>query len=97
VTELHSRASYGLSCLVLVLVGAVLGMQFKSGDFLTAFSVSVLPALLTITLVVSGAQSATDVPNTLRNPLAFGLVLIWIGNAIAAGLVVWLFRRIQRT
>lgn len=97
VTEMHSRASYGLSCLVLVLVGAVLGMQFKSGDFLTAFSVSVLPALLTITLVVSGAQSATDVPNTLRNPLAFGLVLIWIGNAIAAGLVVWLFKRIQRT
>ena len=97
IVEMHSRASYGISCLVLVLVGSVLGMQFKSGDFLTAFSVSVIPALLTITLVVSGGQVSTDVPMTLVNPLPFGLSLIWAGNVVAALLAAWLFSRIRKT
>jgi lipopolysaccharide export system permease protein len=95
--EMHSRASYGVSCLVLVLMGAVLGVQFKSGDYLTAFAVSVIPALLSITLVVSGAQTATNVPPSLRNPLLLGLVLIWVGNAIAGILALGLFQRIRRT
>lgn len=96
--EMHARASFGVSCLVLVLVGAVLGMRFRSGDFLTAFSVSVIPAILTITLVVAGTQSAGDVSwRTLQNPIWLGLALIWLGNAIAAVLAFWLYSRIRRT
>lgn len=98
IAEMHSRASFGISCLVLVMVGAVLGMQFRSGDFLTAFAVSVMPALVTITLVVAGAQMATDVSwVTLENPIVMGLVLIWAGNVIAGVLATVLFLRIRRT
>ena len=96
--EMHARASFGVSCLVLVLVGAVLGMRFRSGDFLTAFSVSVIPAILTITLVVAGTQSACDVSwKTLQNPIWLGLTLIWLGNAIAAVLALGLYNRIRKT
>ena len=96
--EMHARASFGVSCLILVLVGAVLGMRFRSGDFLTAFSVSVIPAILTITLVVAGTQSACDVSwKTLANPIWLGLALVWLGNAIAAILAFWLYSRIRRT
>lgn len=96
--EMHARASFGVSCLVLVMVGAVLGMLFRSGDFLTAFSVSVIPAIITITLVVAGTQSAGDVSwKTLRNPIWLALVLIWLGNAIAFVLALGLYRRICRT
>lgn len=96
--EMNARASFGVSCLVLVLVGAVLGMRFRSGDFLTAFSVSVIPAILTITLVVAGTQSACDISRrTLQDPIWLGLTLIWLGNAIAAVLAVWLYGRIRRT
>ncbi len=96
--EMHARASFGVSCLVLVLVGAVLGMQFRSGDFLTAFSVSVIPAIITITLVVAGTQSARDVSDrTLQNPIWLGLTLIWLGNAIAAVLALELYNRIRKT
>lgn len=96
--EMHSRASFGVSCLVLVLVGAVLGMQFRSGDFLTAFTVSVIPAILTITLVVAGLQTAGDVSwKTLQNPIALALMLIWLGNAIAAIIALALYNRIRRT
>ena len=42
--EIHSRASFGVSCLVLVMVGTALGMLLRSGDFLSAFAVSVIPA-----------------------------------------------------
>jgi lipopolysaccharide export LptBFGC system permease protein LptF len=96
--EMHARASFGVSCLVLVMVGAVLGMQFRSGDFLTAFSVSVVPAILTISLVVAGTQSAGDVSwKTLQNPIWLGLTLIWLGNVLALVLALWLYGRIRKT
>ena len=96
--EMHARASFGLSCLVLVLVGAVMGMQFRSGDFLSAFAVSVIPALLTITLVVAGTRMATDVSTkTLNDPIVMSLGLIWVGNVLAAGLAWTLFRKLRKT
>jgi lipopolysaccharide export LptBFGC system permease protein LptF len=103
-SELHGRASFAVSCLILVLVGSTLGMMFKSGNFLTAFAVSFIPALLCITLVVAGQQTAGHVPATIdskflqtNQPLQLGLALIWSGNvlvvALAAGLILKLRRR----
>ncbi|HEX8912014.1 MAG TPA: LptF/LptG family permease, partial [Humisphaera sp.] len=43
--ESNGRASFAVSCLILVLVGTALGMMFKSGNFLTAFAISFVPAL----------------------------------------------------
>ena len=33
-SELHFRASFAMSCLILVMVGCALGMMFRSGNFL---------------------------------------------------------------
>ena len=54
----HTRVSFALSCLILVMVGCRLGMMFKSGNFLSASRCSVVPALVSIVLVVTGQQCA---------------------------------------
>jgi len=97
-SELHGRASFALSCLVLVLMGCPLGVMFKSGNFMTAFAVSFVPALLCITLMVCGQQVATHVafvPN-FPNPLERALGFIWTGNAIVILGAAWLSLRLQR-
>src|ERR1700722_1528765 len=101
--ELHGRASFAVSCLILVLVGAALGMMFKSGNFLNAFAVSFVPALLCITLVVAGQQTADHVPDTIdpkflahNGPLHLGLILIWSGNVVVAALAAALAARLSR-
>ena len=67
VSESNSRASFAVSCLILVMVGCSLGMMFRSGNFLTAFAVSFIPALLCITLIVAGQQTCRPSPGTTRN------------------------------
>jgi lipopolysaccharide export LptBFGC system permease protein LptF len=101
--ELHGRASFAVSCLILVLVGCALGMMFKSGNFLTAFAVSFVPALLCITLVVAGQQTADHVPDWISQkflqhdrPLELGLALIWSGNVIVLAMAVVLIAKLRR-
>ncbi len=99
-SEMHSRASFAVSCLILVIVGAALGMMFKSGNFLTAFAISVVPALMCIALIVTGANVCTSIPwrnlQSFENPLNAGLALIWSGNAIVLVIAVTLMWRLQR-
>jgi len=97
--ESSSRASFAVSCLILVLVGCALGMMFRSGNFLTAFAVSFIPALLCITLIVAGQQTCRAVPWTdaiKHNPLKFGVGLIWSGNVMNALIACSLLFRLQR-
>lgn len=100
-SELHARASFALSCFILVMVGAALGMMFRSGNFLSAFAVSVVPALLSIVLIVTGQHTCENVGWNLgadfRNPLLMGLVLIWSGNAMVLLIGCGLLWRLQRT
>jgi lipopolysaccharide export LptBFGC system permease protein LptF len=92
--EIHSRASFAVSCLILVMVGCALGMMFKTGNYLSAFALSVVPALLTICLMITG-QHVSE--NSVANSLTFGLALIWTGDvivlAIALGLLDYLRRQ----
>lgn len=98
ISELNGRASFGLSCLVLVLMGCPLGVMFKSGNFMTAFAVSFVPALLCITLIVCGQQMATHVPFVpdFVNPLGRALGFIWAGNVAVIIGAAWLSSRLQR-
>ena len=95
-SEIHARLSFALSCLILVLVGGTLGMLFRSGNFLSAFAVSVVPAIISIVLIVTGQHVAENVPwyaaPGFDNPLLLGLGLIWSGNLIVLGLgfcLIW--------
>jgi lipopolysaccharide export LptBFGC system permease protein LptF len=101
--ELHGRASFAVSCLILVLVGCALGMMFKSGNFLAAFAISFAPALLCIALVVAGQQTASHVPEVIARkfidhdqPLKLGLCVIWSGNVLVLGMAVGLIARLRR-
>jgi hypothetical protein len=87
-----------VSCLSLVLVGCALGVMFRSGNFLNAFAVSFVPALLCITLIVSGQQTATHVPYAadFKDPLPASLAFIWSGNVITLAAAIYLTYRLQR-
>lgn len=99
-SELHARVSFALSCLILVMVGCALGMMFKSGNFLTAFAVSVVPALISIALIITGQHTCENVPRDVttnfKNTLDLGLGLIWSGNVAVAVLAGALLTRLQR-
>jgi lipopolysaccharide export LptBFGC system permease protein LptF len=92
-SEIHSRASFALSCVVLVLVGCALGMMFRSSNFLSAFAVSFVPAMLCIVLIVTGQQ----ICNHATNSMTVGLAFIWSGNVIVLALALTLLGRLQRT
>jgi lipopolysaccharide export LptBFGC system permease protein LptF len=100
-SELHARASFAVSCFILVLVGCALGLMFRSGNFLSAFAISVVPALLCVTLIVTGQRMSEGIPSVVtasfaNSQLTGGLTLIWSGNAIVAVLAVVLLWRLQR-
>ena len=93
VAELHSRAAFSVAGLVLVLLGAALGVLFRSGHALVAFGVAAVPAMFAITLVILGNQIATSDRSVLQ---PFGLWFIWSGNAVTVGLNVWVYSRMLK-
>lgn len=102
ISEMHSRASFAISCLVLTLVGYGLGVMFKSGNYLNAFAVSVVPAIISIVLIVTGQHICENVPpdlkpETFKDPKQLGLIVIWTGNAIVLAIAVVLMVKLRRT
>jgi hypothetical protein len=101
IAEIHARVSFATSCLVLPIVGGLLGLMFRSGNFLTAFAVCVVPALISISMIVMGQTNAENVPVKLpdggfSNPMPLALTMIWGGNALvalAATAALWRLRR----
>jgi len=91
-SEMHSRASFAVSCFILVMVGCALGMISRSGNFLSAFAVSVVPALLCIALIVTGQHVCESTPKSM----GLGLSLIWSGNVIVLILATFLLGKLQR-
>jgi len=92
-SEIHGRASFAVSCLILVMVGCALGMMFKTGNYLSAFALSVVPALVTICLMITGQHVAE---NSLVNSMSLGIGLIWTGNVIVFGLALGLLDYLRR-
>jgi len=101
VSEMHSRASFAVSCLVLTVVGYALGVMFKSGNYLNAFAVTVVPAIISVVLIVTGQHICEnvpgDMPDNFKNPLKMGLIVIWSGNALVLGLAIVLLAKLRRT
>jgi lipopolysaccharide export system permease protein len=98
-SEMHGRAAFVVSCLLLVIMGASLGMMFRSGNFLTAFAVSVVPAMFSTVLIVTGQHTAESTPTWVtaaNNPLHAGIMLIWVGNVVIGIAGVVLLWRLQR-
>ena len=101
-SELHARCSFALSCVLLALVGAMIGMMTRSGNFVTAFAVSVGPALVAIVLIVTGQHICESMPHVseqghVDDPLRIGLPILWAGNVIVLGLGMGLYYKLSRT
>jgi lipopolysaccharide export LptBFGC system permease protein LptF len=100
-SELHARFGFAFSCFALAIVGAAIGMLFKSGNFVSAFAVSVGPALLSIVLIVTGQHICESVPKDVgknfHDPLNTGLLVLWLGNVLVVALGAGLLMRLRRT
>jgi len=76
----HSRLAFGVSCVVLVLMGAALGIIFRTGHLLTAFGWSFIPAVLCMLTISTGKHIAEQNPGNITN----GIVFLWSGIAVVA-------------
>jgi lipopolysaccharide export LptBFGC system permease protein LptF len=83
VATLHERTAFTFSVLVLVVLGAGLGIVFRGAHAATAFGISFVPSLLVIILIVTGKQMAQN-----AGTFWLGLILMWSGIA-AVGLLDW--------
>jgi len=90
--EIHARVSFAVSCLVLVLVGCALGMMFRTGNYLNAFALSVIPALVSLALIITGQHVCENDATAVR----MGLAIIWSGNVAVLLLVAALMSHLRR-
>lgn len=73
--EMNVRIAYCLSCLLLVSLGAALGLIFRGGHFISAFAIALVPGAILIVLMVMGKEMIRhpDIP-AIR-----GVACIWSG------------------
>ncbi|HUU21882.1 MAG TPA: LptF/LptG family permease [Phycisphaerae bacterium] len=88
IAELNARIAYGVSCFLMVAMGAALGVIFRGGQFISAFAISAVPAAVVIALLLMGK-------GMVRNPdvsTSLGLACIWGGiiALLVANLLLYL-------
>lgn len=93
VAEMHARLAYGVGCLLLVPIGAVLGLIYRGGHLLSAFALSCIPAIVLVVLMVMGKQMIAN-PNV--DSVAAGIGATWSGVALLAALAAYLYGVILR-
>jgi len=80
--EMHWRMAYGVSTILLVSLGAALGLVFRGGQLLTAFVISAIPAGAVILCFLMGRKLISN-PGSSHTA---GVLLIW--GALVALLIV---------
>jgi lipopolysaccharide export LptBFGC system permease protein LptF len=91
-SEFHSRASFSVSCLTLVLFGAALGILLRGKNPLAVFVLGFVPAIVLVLLITAGRQLAEGDPRNVTK----GIVLIWAGNAVLLALVAGVYGKLLR-
>jgi len=90
IAELHTRLAYSSSALVLLVLGAALGIMFHGGHFVSAFGLSFIPMMVVVVLIITGKQIAGV------GELGIGTTLIWSGCALVAFADVVILRTFLR-
>lgn len=88
---IHERTAFSVSVLVLVILGAALGIILRGAHVMMAFGISFVPLLFVIVTIVMGKQMSHNVGTH-----ALGLVVLWSGIVIVTGLDVWTLTRVLR-
>ncbi|MBT3200331.1 MAG: LptF/LptG family permease [Phycisphaerales bacterium] len=94
--EKHMRLAFGVSCLLMVMLGGVLGLIFKGGQFVSALFTSTVPAATVVITILMGKNLAQN-PDVMRldgpsGSLSLGVIVIWGGIGlltVATGLIYW--------
>ena len=76
--EMHGRYAMIVTCVLLVVLGAVLGLVFRHGHILTAFFISMGPALFAIFCILLGTRMVRSNPADMHS----FVFLVWMGNAV---------------
>ncbi|MGB2988259.1 MAG: LptF/LptG family permease [Phycisphaerae bacterium] len=87
----HERVAFSISVLVLVILGAALGIIFRGAHVMTAFGISFVPTLFVIITIVMGKQMSHNAVT-----YGLGLLVMWSGIVVVAGLDVWTLTRVLR-
>jgi lipopolysaccharide export LptBFGC system permease protein LptF len=88
----QSRMAFSMSVFVLVILGAVLGILFRGAHVLTAFGISFVPSLFVVSTIIMGKQLVGS-PGTSTTA---GVVVIWSGILIVAGVDLFVMTRVLR-
>lgn len=91
VATLNQRCAFSVSVLVLVVLGAALGIVFRGSHLVMAFGISFVPSLFVIITIVMGKQMAQNSVTYLS-----GLAVMWAGIVLVAGLDAWILKRVLR-
>ncbi len=86
--EIHSRLSFGIGCVPLIMIGIGLGIIKKGGHLLSAFGTSSIPAAVLIVCIISGK----NIIENLGSQSQAGMTLIWAGPALLVLLVAVIYR-----
>ena len=92
IAEMHVRVSYGLSCFLMVALGAALGLMFRGGQMISAFTLSVIPASVVIVLIMMGKQMVRN----SRVSTTAGLAAMWSGIVILSLANAAVYARLAR-
>ena len=87
--EIHFRASYSITSMAVVLMGAILGIIVRGGQVLTAFGISCIPSLIVVLTSIVG-RNLSDRPGMS----VASLCVMWGGAAViymATGLIAMKF------
>lgn len=99
--EMHSRVAYSMSCFLLVVLGAALGLMFRGGQFISAFAIAAIPGSFVIIMLLMGKSMLqnTKVINTTYFHVSgetWGLVAIWCGIVLLALANLVVYGRLAR-
>ena len=91
-SEFNSRISFAFSCVVLVILGAALGIILQGRNPLAVFVVGVGPAMILVLLINTGRGVVT---RNAGSPWS-GLALIWMGNLIILAIDFFVYQRLLK-
>ncbi len=88
---ISERMAFSISVVVLVILGAALGIVLRGAHAVIAFGISFVPSVVVIITIVTGRQMACNAGTHY-----LGLILMWAGLGGVAALDGWTLTRLVR-
>jgi lipopolysaccharide export LptBFGC system permease protein LptF len=100
ISELNTRAAFSISCLLMVVLGGILGLVFRGGQFVSALLTAVMPAAAVLVTILMGKNIAQN-PDVLNSSdpdaaILAGVSIIWGGIILLGMATVFSYWRVSR-